>query len=85
LIIYALSIGFSQCPLKTKDFKFTYELDEDFTSFTTLPVVIGHRHLGEVLSTPGLPEMNPMMFLHGEESLEVFKPIKAGTTVLVEE
>ena len=43
LIIYALSIGFSQCPLNTKHFKFTYELNEDFTSFFTIPVVIGHR------------------------------------------
>jgi hypothetical protein len=71
--------------MNTKDFKFTYELNDEFTSFFTIPVVIGHRQLGEVLETPNMPEINPMMFLHGEENLEIFKPIRAGQKVLVEE
>ena len=43
LILYAFSIGFSKDPLNAKDFKFTYELDENFTAFSTMPVVIAHR------------------------------------------
>ena len=85
MILYALSIGFNKDPMNIKDFKFTYELDENFTGFTTMPVVIAHRQLGEVLATPNMPEINPMMFLHGEEYIELFKPITSGMKILVEE
>lgn len=43
-ILYALSIGFSQDPLNKDHFKFTYENDENFTTFPTMPVVLGHRN-----------------------------------------
>ena len=71
--------------MNTKDFKFTYELDENFTAFTTMPVVIAHKELGAILTTPGLPEINPMMFLHGEEVIELYKPINAGMKIEVQE
>ena len=85
MILYALSIGFSRDPLNKEHFKFTYENSDNFTSFTTLPVVVSHKQLGIVTTTPNLPEINPMMILHGEENLEVFKPLAAGMKVQINE
>ena len=50
-----------------------------------MPVVIAHRNIGEVMSTPGIPPFNPMMLLHGEENLEIIKPIYPGMKLIVEE
>jgi acyl dehydratase len=49
-----------------------------------MPVVICHRG-GDLFSTPGIPEFNPMMLLHGEENLEIFKPFIPGRKLRVEE
>ena len=55
-------------------YNFTYENAEEFQSFPTMGVVVSHR--GAILGAiPGMPEFNPMMLLHGEESLEILKPI----------
>ena len=48
-------------------------------------VIIAHRMSLEDLSIPGVPAFNPMMLLHGEESLEVFKPIEAETTLVAQD
>lgn len=86
LMLYALGIGFSKDPLNKDHFKFTYENDENFSSFATMPVVVGHRQpITEFLSTPHIPEFNPMMLLHGEETVEIFKPIPAGSKIKVDE
>ena len=37
------------------------------------------------MSTPGIPPFNPMMLLHGEENLEIIKPIYPGMKLIVEE
>lgn len=50
-----------------------------------MPVVLAHRNTTECLSVPGIPKFNPMMLLHGEETVEVFKPLEADATVIVQD
>jgi len=65
-ILYALGIGFSKDPLNRDDFKFTYENEEGFTTFPTMPVLALSGILDRLFSIPGIPSFNPMMLLHGE-------------------
>ena len=41
--------------------------------------------MGEIMKIPGFVEFNPMMLLHGEENLEIFKPIVPGQKYDVQE
>ena len=47
-----------------------------------MPVVIAHRG-GFGMAIPGVPSFNPMMLLHGEETVEIFKPMEVDTKVVV--
>jgi len=47
-------------------------------------VVMPQKKMDEQLFVPGIPSFNPMSLLHGEEVLEVFSPIEADSTLLVE-
>jgi len=80
-IIYALGLGYSQDPLNADDLPFTYELHEDFKLVPTFASVFHKADLGPetLFSIPGLPQFNPMMLLHGEQRLEILKPIKNDT------
>ncbi len=75
LILYALSIGFSQDPMKIDDFKFTYEADENFQSFPSLSATAANKHFGQQLNIEGFPEIDKTQILHGEEDVEIFKPL----------
>mmetsp|Transcript_10839 Transcript_10839/g.12195 ORF Transcript_10839/g.12195 Transcript_10839/m.12195 type:complete len:107 (+) Transcript_10839:2-322(+) len=79
--LYALSIGFNRDPLNEDHFKFTYELEDDFTSFPTIVVLSLKVCLIEMFDTPGLPQFNILQLLHGEQIIECINPIKPGTTV----
>lgn len=78
--LYSLGIGFNQDPLKEADFRFTYENDEFFSVFPTMPVVAISNGIEGIFDCPGLPEFNPMMLLHGEQKIISYKPIPVGTT-----
>jgi hypothetical protein len=78
VILYALSIGAQADPLKTSDFKFTYENDGDFQSFPTIACAYGVNSFGEFAKYPGFPPIDLDYLLHGEEQIEVFKPLKGG-------
>ena len=72
-IMYSLGIGFQQDSQNTEHFKFTYELNDEFTSFPTNAVTLVHGDAlmekvagGEV---PGMPDFNPMSLLHGTEDV----------------
>ena len=84
-IIYNLGIGFSTDQLKKEDFKFTYELSEEFTILPTYSVVVPIIETAPILSeNPYIPEFNFMTLLHGEQWLECIKPLKPNTTVFTE-
>lgn len=75
-MLYALSLGFNENPLESKHFKFTYELADDFSVFPTYPSVIPVNNIIDIFSTcPAIPEFNFMTLLHGEEWLEIVKPL----------
>ena len=82
MILYALGIGFQQDPMNKEHYNFSYENGEEFQAFPTIAVVLAHRGSIEDLTIPGVPEFNPMMLLHGEEKVEVYKPIEADTTMI---
>lgn len=48
-------------------------------------MVVGHRASLESLRVPGVPEFNPMMLLHGEESVEVFQPLVPDSIYVCQE
>ena len=75
-ILYALGIGVSRDPMNLNDLNFTYERAENFKVLPTFGVVLGisGRLFDGLNSCPGLPEFNPMMLLHGEHKLELFRP-----------
>jgi len=50
-----------------------------------MPVIAGHGNPSGIFNTPGIPQFNPMMLLHGEETLEIFKPILPGMKVVCQE
>ena len=87
--LYSLSIGFSKKAMKTDEFKYTYEMADDFTCFPTNAVTLAHG--GEILKgfhagkfdLPGMPEFDPMMLLHGEETITIEKPILPNTKYVV--
>ena len=61
--------------MNKEHYQFTYENDQDFRAFPTIPVVMSHRgpaSEGDFGNIPGLPEFNPMMLLHGDETLEMY-------------
>jgi peroxisomal enoyl-CoA hydratase 2 len=77
-ILYHLGIGFAKDPMNESHFKFSYENDDDFTVFPTMPVLSLASALDSLFSIPGMPQFNPMMLLHGEQSVINYKPIPVG-------
>ena len=78
-MLYALAIGFNRDPLNEEEFKFTYELDDDYTTFSTM-AVLGITTFGyELLQLPGFPPYDPSSLLHGEQILEIKQPVVPDT------
>ncbi|XP_053423480.1 peroxisomal multifunctional enzyme type 2 isoform X2 [Nycticebus coucang] len=77
-IMYALGVGAS---IKDpKDLKFIYEGSSDFSCLPTFGVIIAQKSVmgGGLADIPGLP-INFAKVLHGEQYLELYKPLpRAG-------
>ena len=81
-MLYALSIGFSsKDQLKKEDLRFTYENDPKFSCFPIFPVATVLRGIENIPNCAGLPEVNPMNAVHGEQRLEIIQPLPPGTRV----
>ncbi len=73
--LYALSIGAASDPLDAEGLKFVYELNgAGFYAFPTYAVTFPFKFMWEITNVPGL-EFNPMMLLHGEQYLELKRPL----------
>ena len=46
-------------------------------------MTLAHKNFGIFLKAEGMPEINPMMILHGSEEIEIFKPIVPDQTYKV--
>lgn len=73
-MIYALGIGDVPDASNFDTLRFTYENHPEFAALPTMAVTYPSSLLGELMSIPGL-KFNPMMLLHGEQYLEVAKPL----------
>ncbi|KAF8817711.1 MaoC family domain-containing protein [Cardiosporidium cionae] len=83
-ILYALGIGVSQDPMDQKDLAYTYENSEGFQTVPSFGTVLGKfdRLFEALLQTPGIPEFNPMMLLHGEQKIILHQPLKTDASVI---
>ncbi|CAH0522428.1 unnamed protein product [Peronospora belbahrii] len=78
LLLYAVGIGESSL-------QFTYEFDDNFSAFPLYPVCLPFKGQSQdvvpfppesILATSdSIPNINPAMILHGEQSVEILRPL----------
>ena len=80
-ILYALAVGAAADAVDLKELQFTYELNRSgFKALPTFAVIFPFGALEQILSVPGL-KFNFMDLLHGEQYLEVKRPISVDATI----
>jgi acyl dehydratase len=72
VILYHLGIGAGVPPTDPGELEYTYE--KSLKVLPTFAVVARFKPQGDILNVPGL-EFNPFMLLHGEQDVEVHRPL----------
>ncbi|KAF8929956.1 HotDog domain-containing protein [Dissophora ornata] len=81
LMLYALSIG-----VKQDELQYLYENVPNFAAFPTYPLVLPLKkdthgvsvYGGDDEAVPGIPPFDPNRLVHGDQSLEVHRPLPLG-------
>lgn len=81
--LYALGVGAPADWLDQDELKFVYELSQEgFQVLPSFAVIYGSQQIEQILSGRiGDIEYNPMMLVHGEQSVELHRPLPAEATV----
>lgn len=79
--LYALSVGAARDPLDPDELKLVYELNgAGFFPLPTFAVIFPFVVMDQLMSVPGLI-YNPMLLLHGEQYLELKRPLPAAAVI----
>lgn len=80
--IYALGVGAPADWLSQDELKFAYELSQEFCALPTMPVIYSGEMIHEIVKGDihGI-KFNPMMLVHGEQSLEIKKTLPLEGTI----
>jgi acyl dehydratase len=81
-ILYALGVGAPADWLAKDELKFVYENSFDFCALPTMPVIYSGAMIEDIVSgdIQGI-RFNPMMLVHGEQSLELKKALPVEGTI----
>ena len=81
-VLYALGIGAPSDPIHPAELKFVYERSDDFQVLPTFAVIFAKDLIRQFLcgDIAGI-RYNPMMMVHGEQELDVLKPLPPSATV----
>lgn len=81
--LYALGVGACADPMDANELPFVYELHSDgFKVLPTYPVIFTTQMIDQLLTGKlGPIDYNPMMLVHGEQFLRLFKPIPPRATI----
>ncbi|KXN74639.1 peroxisomal hydratase-dehydrogenase-epimerase-like protein, partial [Conidiobolus coronatus NRRL 28638] len=75
-ILYNIGLGATR-----NELNYVYENDDSLLPLPTFPVIHALGAATEVDFSEAIPEFNPMMLLHGEQYVEIFKPLPAEGTL----
>lgn len=80
VILYHLGIGAGNPPTEARELAYTYE--KNLTVIPSFGVIPVFSALGGIITVPGLAgEFNPLLLLHGEQDIEIAKPIPVEAKV----
>ncbi|XP_071487807.1 peroxisomal multifunctional enzyme type 2-like [Diadema antillarum] len=79
VILYALGVGVST--RQPDHLKFLFELNEEFCVLPTYGVIPAFPAMGGLTSVPGLESIDVTKILHGEQYLEILKPLATAGTL----